>query len=82
MFLFWGENLICFYNDAYRPSLGDQGKHPAILGSRARESWEEIWDFIGPLISRILNGGEANWNEDQLLPIYRNGSLEDVYWTS
>jgi len=28
MFLFWGEELLCFYNDAYRPSLGKQGKHP------------------------------------------------------
>jgi len=22
MFLFWGKELICFYNDAFRPSLG------------------------------------------------------------
>lgn len=32
MFLWWGEQLICFYNDAYRPSLGQHGKHPGILG--------------------------------------------------
>lgn len=30
MFLFWGPELICFYNDAYRPSLGNNGKHPAV----------------------------------------------------
>jgi hypothetical protein len=28
MFLWWGPELICFYNDAYRPSLGNNGKHP------------------------------------------------------
>ena len=28
-----------------------------------------------------MNGGEASWNEDLLLPIYRNGNVEDVYWT-
>ncbi|MDQ2751773.1 MAG: PAS domain-containing sensor histidine kinase, partial [Bacteroidota bacterium] len=32
MFLWWGEELIQFYNDAYRPSLGKEGKHPTALG--------------------------------------------------
>ena len=81
MFLFWGPELICFYNDAYRPSLGNSGKHPDILGSRAEDYWQEIWGDIKPLIDHILAGGEANWTEDQLLPIYRNGKMEDVYWT-
>ena len=36
MFLFWGAELICFYNDAYRPSLGKEGKHPSILGYERR----------------------------------------------
>src|SRR3954468_14349058 len=26
-------------------------------------------------------GGAATWSEDQLVPIYRNGKIEDVYWT-
>lgn len=81
MFLWWGPELICFYNDAYRPSLGHNGKHPGILGMPARQAWEEIWDVIFPLISQVLIGGEAIWREDQLIPIYRNGNLEDVYWT-
>ena len=80
MFLFWGPELICFYNDAYRPSLGNNGKHPAV-GLRAEDTWPEIWAFIKPLIDRVMGGGEATWSEDQLLPIYRNGNLEDVYWT-
>ncbi len=81
MFLFWGPELICFYNDAYRPSLGKEGKHPYILGSRAEEYWKEIWQDIKPLIDGILLGNESNLTEDQLLPIYRNGKVEDVYWT-
>ena len=80
MFLFWGQDLICFYNDAYRPSLGNQGKHPAI-GMKGVALWPEIWDGIKPLIDQVMQGGEASWSEDQLLPIYRNGKLEDVYWT-
>lgn len=81
MFLFWGPDHICFYNDAYRPSLGNDGKHPAILGQKGAEFWPEIWDFIKPLIDQVLTQGEATWHEDQLLPIYRNGKMEDVYWT-
>ena len=53
MFLFWGEDLICFYNDAYRPSLGINGKHPA-LGKKGKDVWPEVWDFIGPLIEKVM----------------------------
>jgi PAS domain S-box-containing protein len=81
MFLSWGPDLICFYNDAYRPSLGQNGKHPAILGMPAKQAWPEIWDIIRPLIDQVLRSGEATWREDQLIPIFRNGALEDVYWT-
>lgn len=81
MFLFWGPELTCFYNDAYRPSLGQQGKHPAILGSRGADSWKEIWHIIKPLIDQVLLKNEAIWLEDQLLPIFRNGKIEEVYWT-
>jgi PAS domain S-box-containing protein len=81
MFLWWGPELICFYNDAYRPSLGMDGKHPQILGMKAVDAWPEIWDFIKPLIDQVLAGEEAVWFEDQLVPIFRNGRMENVYWT-
>ncbi len=81
MFLFWGPQHICFYNDAYRPSLGMNGKHPHILGEKGADFWSEIWDFIKPLIDQVLTEGESTWHEDQFLPIYRNGKMEDVYWT-
>jgi two-component system, OmpR family, sensor histidine kinase VicK len=81
MFIWWGPELYCFYNDAYRPSLGNDGKHPSILGQPAREAWPEIWPVIGPLIGQVMSGGESVWSEDQLIPIYRNGRMEDVYWT-
>ncbi|MCW3119657.1 MAG: sensor histidine kinase, partial [Chitinophagaceae bacterium] len=81
MFLWWGPQLICFYNDAYRPSLGANGKHPSILGMPAEKAWPEIWHIIKPLIDQVFAGGESTWSEDQLIPIYRNGKIEDVYWT-
>lgn len=81
MFLWWGPHLIQFYNDAYRPSMGNNGKHPTALGQRGEECWPEIWPVIKPLIDQVMAGGESVWSENQLIPIYRNDKLEDVYWT-
>lgn len=81
MFLWWGNDLIQFYNDAYRPSLGNEGKHPLALGQRGKDCWTETWDIIHPLIKEVWTTGEAFFNEDQMIPIYRNGKLEEVYWT-
>lgn len=81
MFLWWGDDMIQFYNDAYRPSLGGSGKHPKALGQTARECWPEIWEIIYPLIEKVKTTGESFFLEDQLIPIFRNGKIEDVYWT-
>jgi hypothetical protein len=80
MFLWWGSGLIQFYNDAYRPSFG-VGKHPGALGQPARECWTEIWDIIESRLKIVLSQGQATWFEDQLVPMFRNGRLEEVYWT-
>ena len=80
MFLWWGPDLIQFYNDAYVPSFG-QGKHPAAMGQRGADCWQEIWPIIYPQIDDVMARGKASWNESQLVPIFRNGRLEDVYWT-
>lgn len=42
MFIWWGPELIQFYNDAYRPSMGNTGKHPSALGQRGEECWPGI----------------------------------------
>jgi PAS domain S-box-containing protein len=80
MLLWWGDELIQFYNDAYRATLGDKGKHPRALGQKAEQCWPETWHLIKPLIDHVRKGG-AIWTEDQLIPIFRNGRIEDVYWT-
>lgn len=79
--LFWGKDLICFYNDAFRPSLGIEGKHPWSLGKRGEEMWADIWPIIKPWLNQVLSGGESIWMENQLVPFYRNGHIEDIYWT-
>ncbi len=81
MFLWWGPELVQIFNDAYRPSFGERGRHIGALGARGAQFWMEIWDIIGPEIAQVMADGEATWHEDQLVPIVRNGTLEDVWWT-
>ena len=80
MYIFWGESGACFYNDAYRNSIGPE-RHPGSLGRPARDVWDEIWDIIGPQIEQVMAGRGATWHENHLVPITRNGEREEVYWT-
>jgi PAS domain S-box-containing protein len=80
MFLWWGQHLIQFYNDGYRPSIRAD-KHPSAIGQRGLECWPEIWPIIGPQIEAVMQRGASTWNTNQLVPINRNGKLEEVYWT-
>jgi len=80
MFLWWGPDLIQFYNDAYRQSLGPD-RHPSALGQRGRECWAEIWPTIGPEVESIMAGGESTWHEDHLVPITRGDRVYDAYWS-
>jgi PAS domain S-box-containing protein len=80
MYIWWGEDLLCFYNDAYRQSIGAE-RHPSSLGQPGRAVWDEIWEIIGPQIDQVMSGGGATWHENALVPITRNGRREDVYWT-
>jgi PAS domain S-box-containing protein len=80
MFIWWGEDLIQFYNDGYRQTMGPE-RHPAALGQPGRVCWEEAWDLIGPDIERVMAGGEPTWYEDRLVPLTRHGERQDVWWT-
>jgi PAS domain S-box-containing protein len=80
MFLWWGPDLIQFYNDGYRPSIRAD-KHPSAVGQRGVECWQEIWPIIGPQIESVMSEGRSTWNINQLVPINRNGKLEEVFWT-
>ncbi|QSJ19962.1 GAF domain-containing protein [Nostoc sp. UHCC 0702] len=80
MVLFWGPDLVQFYNDGYRPSLGAH-KHPQALGQRGSECWAEIWHIIGPQIHSVMTQAQETWHEDQLVAFHRNGYFEEIYFT-
>jgi signal transduction histidine kinase len=78
--LWWGPERWMFYNDAYRPMLGER-KHPQFLGRAGRECWAEIWDVIGPMMDQVIDTGEATWSEDLFLLMLRYGYPEETYFT-
>ncbi|MDB5302431.1 MAG: rpfC [Phycisphaerales bacterium] len=77
--LLWGPELIQIYNDGYRRIAA--GKHPRALGQPTRECWPEAWHISGPIYERVLTRGESLSVEDQLIPLFRNGYLENCYFT-
>ena len=80
MWMGWGPESTFLYNDAYaRMTLGK--KHPWALGKPSREVWAEIWQDIGPRIHRVLDTGEATWDEALLLFLERSGYREETYHT-
>ena len=81
MFLFWGPELLQFHNDAFSPTLGASAQRARALGMRGAEYWTENWEIVGPQIAQIMTGGEGTWHVDQLVPIERNGRVEDCYFT-
>lgn len=80
MFIWWTADLLQFYNDAYRATMGPE-RHPSALGQPGRECWREIWEIIGPQIETVMAGGPATWHQDQLVPVTRHGHREEVWWT-
>jgi two-component sensor histidine kinase len=78
MWLWWGPELINFYNDAYLPIIG--GKHPGALGRPARQVWAEIWDQIKARVGAAMQG-ESTYSEAELLVMERNGYREEAYYT-
>ncbi len=79
--LLWGRDLLMFYNDAFRPILGE--KHPASIGAPVHLALAEAWDFLGPLIARTLATGEPHYEENRVVVIARRrgGLNEEAYFT-
>jgi PAS domain S-box-containing protein len=78
MFLAWGPDLLCFYNDAYRPILGY--RLDTALGRPFREVWASIWNEIAPLVDATLAGGSKTLT-DMPLDLSRDGRPERGWWS-
>ncbi len=76
--MFWGEDFIALYNDAYAPTIGS--KHPRALGRPARENWGELWSDLEPLLRRVLDRGETVVAKDRPFYIERHGYPEIAHF--
>ena len=81
MVIWWGPELIQFYNDAYSKTMDAGGRHPRALGQGGRECWEELWNIIEPQIDYVMSGQGATWHEEQLLRVIRHNQVRDERWT-
>ena len=80
MLLWWGPQQLQFYNDAFDECFaGDQ--LPGGIGRRGMECWGELWPNMARGIAQVLEQGQATWYTDRLVPVWRDGRMEDVYWT-
>lgn len=78
MYIAWGKEYTQIYNDGYRPILGTL-KHPDALGISTRETFSEIWHIIGSMFDNVMEGIPVGF-PDLMLPLYRNGFLEECYF--
>ena len=77
--LLCGPQLILIYNDAFRPILTD--RHPHALGARGREFWTDVWPVVGQQLESVFYDGQTVSFKNALVPILRNGKLEEAYFS-
>jgi len=79
MFMFWGDDKIWLYNDAFIPILGN--KHPQALGRPTLgEVWSEARDALAPLFAKVLSGEPVHMHDFPIM-LDRQGRVEEAYFT-
>jgi PAS domain S-box-containing protein len=76
--IYWGRELRLLYNDAWATIPAE--RHPWALGRPAAEVWADIWPIVGPQLQGVLDRGEGFTAFDQMLPMQRDGLIEESYW--
>lgn len=76
--LIWGTDMVEIYNDAFVPILTN--RHPAALGQHGRDLWQDVWPVVGDQIEAVLRERRSFIQEHALVPILRNGALQDAWF--
>ncbi|POS87594.1 hypothetical protein EPUL_001719, partial [Erysiphe pulchra] len=77
--MYWGDDLITIYNEAYIMIAGK--KHPEIMGQKFKDAWPELWGELKDTFLGAINSGLSTMKEDDCLFIQRNGYLEESYFS-
>ncbi|MGI4853764.1 MAG: ATP-binding protein [Janthinobacterium lividum] len=74
----WGPERVLIYNDLWAPIYMD--RHPEALGKPAAEFWADAWRFVGEEVDGVFRTGIATDHAEELIPVLRNGVVQDVWW--
>ncbi|KAL8737963.1 MAG: hypothetical protein Q9181_001185 [Wetmoreana brouardii] len=80
--MYWGEDLVAIYNEAYILLAGQ--KHPSLMGQSYRVAWAEIWDDVKEVFTSAWSTGQATMKDDDCLFMQRSGApgfLEETYFS-
>ncbi|KAL8921096.1 MAG: hypothetical protein Q9172_004189 [Xanthocarpia lactea] len=80
--MYWGEDLVAIYNEAYILLAGQ--KHPSLMGQSYRTAWAEIWLDVKDVFASAVSTGQATMKDDDCLFIQRSGApgyLEETYFS-
>ena len=55
--MYWGEDLVAVYNEAYVLLAGQ--KHPKLMGQSYADAWSEIWDEVKDVFENAKLTGQA-----------------------
>lgn len=75
--LFWGEELVAFYNEGYVNIAGS--RHPALMGQPASVGWADIWDEYSIVYRKVWDTGESLQSQDTLF--FLGATEEETYCT-
>lgn len=78
MQIFWGPEMIVFYNDALAPSFAE--KHPGALGQKGRDVWADAWPFVGSQLEDVFRRGLSHYVKDVVIPLVRGGVVVETCW--
>ena len=76
--VYWGEDFITLYNDAWAQQQA--GRHPWAMGRPARESRKEMWGTLRPQFEGVVTTGRGYSTARQMLPMQRAGETES-WWS-
>ncbi|KAF2858076.1 hypothetical protein K470DRAFT_260147 [Piedraia hortae CBS 480.64] len=77
--LYWGDDNVVLYNEAYVPLAGK--KHPWLMGQTYSNAWSEIWDDIEEVFALAKATGKATMKDDDCLFMKRSNFLEETYFS-
>ncbi|KAI9837003.1 MAG: hypothetical protein M1819_000652 [Sarea resinae] len=77
--MYWGEDLVVIYNEAYIPLAGR--KHPDLMGQVYTVGWAEIWVHVKDSFAAAKLTAQSTMKDDDCLFLGRNGYLEESYFS-